>query len=91
MKEPTVNFNIKWSGFSEYCTSWMSREDNIEFCDVTLVCDEGEKLNAHQIVLGNSSSVLKSILSNKQYPNPIVYLRGVKLTDLSSLLDFIYE
>ena len=91
MKESTVNFNIKCSGFSEYCKSLMSREENIEFCDVTLVCDDGTKLNAHQIILVNSSPVLKSILSNNKHPNPIVYLRGVQLNDLSSLLDFIYK
>ena len=93
MKPSTVQINVNWSGFSEYCTSWMwmSREKNIEFCDVTLVCDNGEKLNAHQIILVNSSSVFKSILSSNTHPNPIVYLRGIKLTDLSSLLDFIYK
>ena len=93
MKPSTLQVNVNWSGFSEYCTSWMwmSREKNIEFCDVTLVCDNGEKLNAHQIILVNSSIVFKSILSNNKHTNPIVYLRGVKMTDLSSLLDFIYK
>ena len=91
MKESAVNFNIEWSGFSEYCTSLMSREENIEFCDVTLVCDDGAKLNAHQIFLVTSSSVLKSILSNNKHPNPTVYLSGVQMKDMSSLLDFIYK
>ena len=86
-----VNVNLKWSGFSEYCTSWMSREDNIEFCDVTLVCDEDEKLIAHQIILANSSSVLRSILTNNKHPSPLIYMRGVKLNNLSSLIDFIYK
>ena len=86
-----VNVTLKWSGFSEYCTSWMSREDNIEFCDITLVCDKGEKLFAHQIILVNSSSVLRSILNNNKHPSPIIYMRGVKFDHLSLLINFIYK
>ena len=86
-----VNVSFKWSGFTEYCTSWMSREDNMDFCDVTLVCDEGEKLFAHQIILVNSSSVLRSILNSNRNPSPFIYMRGVKFDNLSSLIDFIYK
>ena len=86
-----VNVSLQWSGFSEYCTSWISSKENIEFCDVTLVCDEGEKIIAHQIILVNSSSVLRSILTNNKHPSPIIYMRGVKFNNLSSLIDFIYK
>ena len=88
----TVDVNIKWSDFSKNVSeSWMRREDNSAFCDISLVSEDGQNINAHKIILANSSSVFRSILLDSKYPIPLIYLRGVNFDELVSVLDFIYK
>ena len=88
----TVDVSLKWTDFSKNVSeSWMERVENSPFCDITLVSDDGQNINAHKIILANSSSVLRSILLESKYPVPLIYLRGVRFNELSSLLDFIYK
>ena len=62
-----------------------------DFCDVTLVCEDGQQVEAHKLVLSMLSPVLENILKrNKQHAHPLVYMRGVNSLDLSALLDFFY-
>ena len=62
-----------------------------DFCDVTLVCEDGQQVEAHKLVLSMLSPVLGNILKrNKQHGHPLVYMRGVNSLDLSALLDFSY-
>ena len=62
-----------------------------DFCDATLVCEDGQQVEAHKLVLSMLSPVLENILKrNKQHAHPLVYMRGVNSLDLSALLDFFY-
>jgi len=61
-----------------------------QFCDVTLVSDEQIPIPAHKIVLSACSPYFRNILVNNNHPHPLIYLRGVKLTELSSIMAFIY-
>ena len=88
----TVDINLKWSEFSKHVSeSWMQREANYDFCDVTLVSEDGQKMKAHKIILANSSSILRSILMDGNNSVSLIYLRGVKFSALMSVLDFIYH
>ena len=60
------------------------------YCDVTLVSDDRVPFKAHKIVLGASSSFFKDILVHNPHPHPLIYLKGIKHQDLSSILQFIY-
>ena len=59
--------------------------------DVTLVCDDHTKLEAHKVILGAVSSTFREMLSHNTHPHPLVFLKGVQRTELQSLLDFIYH
>lgn len=69
-----------------------------DFFDVTLGCDEsnGKVLQAHKVILSACSSFFKRMLKEQMTStgltsSPYVYLRGVKFSDLSSILDFMYQ
>ena len=64
--------------------------ENKNFGDVTLVCEEGAKFDAHTIILAASSPVLSNILLSNQHPKPFIYMKGIKSKDLSAILDFVY-
>ena len=65
--------------------------EDLNFRDVTLASDDGKLIRAHKVVLSASSSILKLILSQqKEINNPVIFCRGVKHNELSSMLEFIY-
>jgi len=64
------------------------REDGDLF-DVTLACDD-DQLEAHKIILSSSSAFFKEIIKRNPHVHPLIYLKGVKIKDLTSLLDFMY-
>ena len=59
--------------------------------DVTLVCEDHTKLEAHQVILGAVSSIFREMLSRNTHSHPLIFLRGVQRNELQSLLDFIYN
>ena len=65
-------------------------QNNNSFVDVTLVTDDNVTMQAHKLVLSANSSVLANILLSNPLPCPILYLRGIKKHELSSLLDLMY-
>ena len=62
--------------------------DNHICTDVTLSTDCGETIQAHRLVLCSNSDFLKNILLPND--NCTVMLPGVKITELQSILRFIY-
>ena len=60
------------------------------FADVTLVCDDFEKIVAHKTVLASSSDWFKSLLQLTQDSSPFIFLKGVSKKELEVLLEYIY-
>merc|ERR1711915_853975 len=56
----------------------------------TLACDDGEQISAHKIILSSSSGVFEKILAKNPDKHMLLYLRGLSVNDLKSLLQFIY-
>ena len=83
--------SYKWEFFMSNLTSSLSEHhsENI-LSDVTLVSDDEIPFQAHKFVLSAFSPVLKDILLNNPHPNPLIFLRGIKQEELSSILQFIY-
>jgi len=84
-------FSLKWNDF-EYNVSQAFRElrDEEDFFDVTLACED-EQIQAHKVILSAGSPFFKNILRRNKHQNPLLYLKGVKYTDLQHILGFMYR
>ena len=58
--------------------------------DVTLVCNDDTQIKAHKFVLIGSSPVFRSMLLHSSHRDTILYLRGVKRSELEWALQFMY-
>ena len=100
----TVNINsfpsIKMS--EKLCLQWNDFQENIKgafgnfredekFNDVTLVCEDGQQVEAHKVILAASSPFFRKLLRRNKHSNPMVYMRGVKFDDLLAIMDFLYR
>ena len=61
-----------------------------DFADVTLVCGDGQT-DSHKVILSAGSSFFQKILKNNPHSKPLIYLKGVKFSELQLVLSFIYE
>ena len=66
------------------------REDP-DFCDVTLVCEDGQQIVAHKVLIAAASPVIRNMLKSNKHSHPMLFFLGVKYRDLTTLLDFIYH
>ena len=83
---------LKWHGFQESAgLAFANLQTKMDFADVTLACEDGPAVEAHKLVLSSSSPFFENLLRRTSHPHPLIYLRGVKSSDLSALLDFIYQ
>ncbi|XP_045469764.1 protein tramtrack, alpha isoform-like isoform X2 [Harmonia axyridis] len=84
-----------------FCLRWNNHQSNLlsvfdqllqdeSFVDVTLAVD-GQFIRAHKIVLSACSPYFQSLFINHQEKHPIVILKDVPLSDMKSLLDFMYK
>ena len=63
--------------------------------DVTLVTEDGEKFEAHSVILKASSPIFKSILKKTKVDEEsaaktIIYMPGLKHTHLASIVELVY-
>ena len=62
-----------------------------EFYDLTLCADNGtDVVKAHKVILAAGSNLFRRILSGNANQNTLLYLKGVHLKELESLVEFIY-
>ena len=92
------DFCLQWNDFAENVSgAFKELRTECDFFDVTLACtDSGAKtLQAHKVILSACSNFFKSMFRQQnnanKHPNPYIYLRGVTYSDLTSILDFIYN
>ena len=50
---------------------------NSEFCDVTLLCADSIKIDAHKVILSAYSAVFKNMLTSEKHKHPLVFMTGV--------------
>ena len=85
-------FSVKWKNFQSNLTKSFQRlRHDGDHTDVTLMGDDYQPLQAHKVVLSASSEFFKGILKKADHAKPMIYLSGVKSTELYSILDYIYE
>ena len=64
--------------------------ENETLVDVTLVCNDG-KISAHKVILCAHSSLLQQILQTTSHTHLFLYLKGISISYLSSVIHFIYN
>jgi len=87
----TEKFCLRWNDFeSNISVSFRElREDN-ELFDITLACEE-EQVQAHKVILSACSPFFRSVLKRNKHEHPLLYLKGVKFTELQAVLNFMYQ
>ena len=58
--------------------------------DVTIVCHDRVKIEAHRIVLCAGSSLFKEFFISNSQTHPILYLKGIKQSQLMPIMEFLY-
>ena len=89
---PSEKFCLKWNDFQEnMASSFHGLRENMNFSDVTLVCDEDNQIEAHRVILSACSPFFSSVLKRKKHSHPMLYMRGLKSKDLVAIVDFMYH
>ena len=85
-------FCLKWNDFhANVSKSFKALRSADDFYDVTLVSDDQKQMSAHKIVLSTSSEYFKNVLKSNKHSHPMLCLNGVSSSELSSILDYIYN
>ena len=81
---------LKWNDFQNIVqTSFGELSGDNDFTDVTLACED-KIIKAHKVILSACSPFFKRLLKSHQHPQPLIYMRGVKSSVLTAIVDFIY-
>jgi len=85
------NFCLKWQHFETNLSSaFQELRTDKDFFDVTLACGDGQQIEAHKVVLSACSPFFRDLLRKYKHPQPLLYLKGVKFSEIVSLLNFMY-
>ena len=84
-------FCLRWNDFeSNISSSFRELRNDKDFFDITLACDD-EQIQAHKVILSACSPFFRNVLRRNPHQHPLLYLKGVKYTDLQSVLNFMYH
>jgi hypothetical protein len=84
-------FCLRWNDFeSNISSAFRELREDKDFFDVTLACDE-EQIQAHKVILSACSPFFRTVLRRNRHEHPLLYLKGVKFSDLVSVLNFMYH
>ena len=83
---------LHWNDFQENIKGAFGifRKDE-NFNDVTLVCEDGQQVEAHKVILAVSSPFFQKLLGKNKHPHPLVYMKGIEFDHLLAILDFLYR
>merc|ERR1712129_256357 len=82
---------LKWNDFQANISSaFGTLRDDSDFADVTLVCEDGQQVEAHKVILASSSPFFLKLLKRNKHPHPLIFMRGMQSEDLVAIVDFIY-
>ena len=89
---PAEMFNLSWHTYSDHLRDSLKELKTTEkFSDVTLVCDDRRYIKAHRYILSACSPVFKNMLEiDTSNVHPLIYLRGIKYSEMESIMQFIY-
>ena len=83
---------LQWNDFQENIKSaFENLKEDKDFKDVTLVCEDGQQVEAHKVILASFSPFFLKLLGRNKHHHPIIYMRGMKFDTLLAVLDFLYR
>ena len=83
-------FCLRWNDFeSNISVAFRELREEKDFFDVTLACDDSQ-IQAHKVILSACSPFFRNVLRRNPHQHPLLYLKGVKYTELLSVLNFMY-
>ena len=83
--------SLTWHTYSDHLKIMMKEfMMNEDFSDVTLVTEDKKCIKANINILSACSPVFKDILKKEKNFNQILYLRGIKFTEMESIMQYIY-
>ena len=92
MSSSASKYLLKWEDFQpNIASSFRELRDNVDFSDVTLVCEDGQQIEAHRIILTACSPFFSTILKRNIHSHPMIYMRGLKARDMEAMVDFMYH
>ena len=88
--------NVSWDKFPNVAKDMFRQlRNDTAFTDVTLVSEDLVHVRAHRVILAAASDIFQSILSNASpspgNSQPLLYLKGVRHSQLEALLTFVYN
>ena len=84
--------SIKWNEFeANIVSTYKDLMRNIDFSDVTLVCENNQQIEAHRVILSACSPFFRSMLLSSKHSHPMIYMRGVNAKDLVAIVDYVYH
>ena len=82
---------LEWKNYSSTSRdAFQKLYDDIGFTDVTIACEDNQKIEAHKVILSTCSTFFSTILKENLNPHPLIYLQGVSIDDLALLKKFMY-
>ena len=82
---------LVWDGFGANLQKYYRKlREEPRFSNVTLMCEDGEPVPSHRIVLAAGSDFFSKVLAQTDHANPLIYLKGVERSDLDCMIDFLY-
>jgi len=83
-------FCLRWNDFeSNISVAFRELREEKDFFDVTLACDDNQ-IQAHKVILSACSPFFRNVLRRNPHQHPLLYLKGVKYSELISVLNFMY-
>jgi len=84
-------YRLNWKEFEDNTKSYFRQlRVNEEHSDLSLACEDGQQFDVHKLVLSACSPFFQMMLRRNPHQHPLIYMRGIKSSDLASILDFIY-
>ncbi|KAJ3642433.1 hypothetical protein Zmor_025222 [Zophobas morio] len=83
-------FCLRWNNFQANITSqFEALRDDEDFTDVTIAC-EGQRMQAHKVVLSACSPFFKELFKANPCSHPIIFMRDVEAKHIVALMEFMY-
>ena len=84
-------YSLKWNEFqNNTVAAFGSLRKDSDFADVTLLCEDGQSVEAHKVILAASSPFFQDVIKKIKHPHPLIYMGGMKSEDLLAVVDFLY-